>query len=117
MRYKVSYIFNLIIFTLVLLSTIMMFIGFNFMGNNLTLSATKIETFKYFTVDSNILMGITSLIFACYEYLVMKNKRESIPISLHVIKLISTVCVMLTFLVTLFYLTPKFSNPLVLYKK
>ena len=105
-KLKVSFVLNIIIFILVLIATIFMLTGFKFMGEDLALTATKIEAFKFFTVDSNILMGITALIFAISEYKIINQKEKKISSKLYVLKLISTVGVTLTFIVTTFYLAP-----------
>lgn len=103
---KISFVLNIIIFVLVVFATISMLVGFKFMGEELVLTATKMEAFKFFTVDSNILMGITSLIFAILEYRIITKKEKKISSKLYTLKLVSTVGVMLTFLVTTCYLAP-----------
>ena len=40
------------------------------------LNTKGLENLKYFTVDSNILVGIFSLILSYYEYLYLKYKKE-----------------------------------------
>ncbi len=104
-KLKISFYLNIFIFILVLIATIIMLTGFQFMGEDLVLTATKIEAFKFFTVDSNVLMGITAIIFALYEHKYIKNK-EKIPTFMYVLKLVSTTAVVLTFLTTTFYLAP-----------
>lgn len=101
MNRKSSLICNIIIVIMVVFACILMFFGINFMGSSLTLSSKKIEMFKYFTVDSNILMGLVSLIFS--YYLISKKK---IPKWLYSLKLLGTVGVTLTFLTVVFYLGP-----------
>ena len=76
------------------------------MSDDLVLEVTKIGAFKFFTVDSNILVGITSLIMAILEYQIINNKRKKVFDKLYVMKYISVVGVTLTFLVTTFYLAP-----------
>ena len=116
-KIKISYILNIIISILVLLSLLIMLTGFKFMGNDLVLTATKIEAFKFFTVDSNILIGIISLIMGIYEYKVIRGKKENMPDYIYTLKLIGTISVMLTFLVTTLYLAPSIKNGYyVLYK-
>ena len=60
MKIKISMLFNLIIICLTIIGTYCMLSGLEFMGHEESLSATKIEMFKFYTVDSNILMGIVS---------------------------------------------------------
>ncbi len=104
-KIKVSIILNIIIFVLVIMSTIFMFTGFEFMGHNIPLQDTKLSVFKYFTVDSNILVGISSLLLLIYEILFIK-KGKSIPRELFIFKYLGTTSVLLTFLVTTFFLAP-----------
>ena len=108
-NYKISFILNITIFILTLFATIAMIKGFQFLGKSQILTANRIEIFKYFTVDSNILAGITSLVFAIYDYLLIKNKNKVIPKEIYILKHISTVSVMVTFLVTLLFLLPAYS--------
>jgi len=105
-KLKISFIINIIIFILSLLGTIFMLTGFHFMSDDVILEVTKLEAFKFFTVDSNVLMGLISLLFAFYEYQIIKNKVKIIPKEIYVMKLIFTVSVMLTFFITTFYLAP-----------
>ena len=105
-KYKISLILNIIIVLLVTLGTVFMITGFRFMSNDLILSVSSIEAFKFFTVDSNLLIGIASLIFIYYDCLVISKKKKEIPKYVYIFKHIATVGVILTFLVTAFYLAP-----------
>ena len=79
---KKSLVYNIIIFLLVLLGTIFMFTGYQFMTNTRLLDSSGFEAFKYYTVDSNILVGISSLIMVIYEMslslpsIVLSNKLK-----------------------------------------
>lgn len=103
---KASFILNIIIFVLVTMATIFMLTGFHFMSDDLVLEVSKIEMFKFFTVDSNVLVGIVSLILAYQEYQIIKSKRKFVSDKLYIMKFISTIGVMLTFLITALYLAP-----------
>ena len=70
-RIKVSLIINSIIVILTIIGCIFMFTGFTFMPAEKLLEVSNIEMFKFYTVDSNILMGIVALIYAIYEYLLL----------------------------------------------
>ncbi len=106
-KIKVSIILNLIIFLLALIATIIMFTGFKFMyGPEPVLETTKLGMFKFFTVDSNIFMGIISLIFSIYEIKLLKGNIKFIPVNLYILKLISTVGVSLTLFVVFVYFVP-----------
>ena len=63
----ISLIFNVTIVFLVIIISIFMFTGFKFMPDETLLELSNIEMFKFYTVDSNILMGIISLRFIIYE--------------------------------------------------
>lgn len=103
---KISIILNLLVFIFTLLGVIIMFTGFKFMhGVEPILETTKLGMFKFFTVDSNIFIGIVSLIFLIYEIRKLKYKKE-IPTSLYVLKLTATSSVSLTLLVVFFYFVP-----------
>lgn len=101
MKIKYSLISNIIIVLMVVMATIMMFTGFSFMGKSMVLSSSKLSMFKYFTVDSNFLMGMISCIFVYYLV-----KKKDIPKWLYSLKLLGTVGVALTFFTVVFYLAP-----------
>ena len=53
-----------------------MFTGFKFMyGYEPILETTKIGMLKFFTVQSNLFMGIVSLLFAIKEVKLLKEKK------------------------------------------
>lgn len=105
-KYKLSLIFNIIIFILVIIGIIFMTCGIKIMGEDIVLSNSSIEAFKYFTVDSNLFMGIVAIIFAYYDYLIITKKKKEIPTSLYAFKHLATTSVLLTFAVTVCYLAP-----------
>ena len=107
---KVSLILNIIIVILVILGTIFMITNFQFMMNSKILTNEGWLAFKYYTVDSNILIGISSLILVIYELLLIKHKLKKIPNYVYIFKMIATTSVTLTMLITLFYLAPYFGN-------
>lgn len=107
-KVKISLIMNIIITILAVLGTIFMFTGFKFMPSDDLLQINSIEMFKFFTVDSNILMGIVSLILAIYEIRLLKKNIKEIPKPVYILKAIGTAGIGLTFLVTLVFLTPQY---------
>ena len=111
---KKSLVYNIIIFLLVLIGTIFMFTGYQFMTNTRLLDSNGFEAFKYYTVDSNILVGISSFIMIIYEILFLKKKTKEIPKYVYVLKYIGVVGVMLTFIVTAFYLSPMYGKDFIL---
>lgn len=66
------------------------------------LTGSKFKGLKYFTVQSNIFIGISS--FISLYYLIFKKDRY--PTWVVVLKLIATTCLTLTFLTVLGYLAP-----------
>ena len=80
--------------------------GFQFMSHQKMLESTGLENFKYFTVDSNILVGISSFCYFVF-YLIQKKVSKWIV----VFRYLGTVSVLLTMLVTACFLAPfsKFS--------
>ena len=107
-RVKLSLIFNLLIFVFTIFSCYAMFTGLNFMSGEekYLLSSASISMFKYFTVDSNILIGLASLIFAIEDIKVLRNSSESISKEIYLFKLAATSAVTLTFVVVFTYLVP-----------
>ena len=101
-----SIVLNVAIFGLVIMSTVFMLTGYRFMGDDLVLSANKVQAFKYFTVDSNLLMGAIAALFAVFEILLLVGKRENLPTWLYIVKHMGTVGVVLTFLTTACFLAP-----------
>ena len=69
-------------------------------------SKTSFANFiKFFTVQSNIFMGITAIAYAVNEILLLK-KGTRINKVLFVLKYVATVCVAITFFTVLFFLAP-----------
>lgn len=64
------------------------------------------KLFRYFTVLSNVFMGVISAIFAVYAVGMLAGIREAIPLWLNVLKLSATGCVVLTMLTTALFLGP-----------
>ena len=99
---KKSLILNILITLLTIFASIIMFTGIKIThGAEPLLEISKIEMFKFFTVDSNIFIGIISLLFAIKEI-----KNEEITKNMYRLKLMSTTAVTLTFIVVFIYLGP-----------
>ena len=111
-KIKISMILNCLIVILVIFSIIAMMTGFEFTGPNTLLSDTHVNVFKFFTVDSNILAGLSCLLLFVAEYINIKKKKNISKI-VSVLKFMGTVSVMLTLIVTLFFLAPSSSARLV----
>ena len=96
-----SILFNIFIVLLSFLGVVFMICGIQFMKQQLVLESHGWENFKYFTVDSNVFAGLTSLI-----YLFFVCRKKEVPHWVHVLKYMSCVGVLLTFFVTAFFLAP-----------
>ena len=97
----ISFILNIIAFLMVLTGTIIMFtIGSGALADN------SLSVFKYFTFQSNLFMGIVALIYAIYQFLILKNKKDKLPHVLLVFNHIGVTAVGLTFLIVILFLAP-----------
>ena len=103
-KIKISLVLNIIIVVFTIIACIIMFTGFKFMEGDLILETTKIGMFKFFTVDSNILMGIVAFIFSIQEIKLLKGKISEISLKTYILKLMGTVSVALTFFTVFCYL-------------
>ena len=102
---KISLVLNIIIVIFTILASFIMFSGFKFMhGSEPILESTKIGMFKFFTVDSNLFMGIVALLFAIKEIKLLKGKTTDISVKMYTLKLMSTTGVGLTFFIVFGYL-------------
>lgn len=105
-KIKIAFILNIIIVLMTIASFIMMFTGFKFMhGPETTIASSTVGRFRFFTIDSNLLMGIAALLFAIQQWKVLKGKKRRIDIRFYVYKLMATCSVGLTFIIVFFYLS------------
>lgn len=103
---KKAMILNLCIFILEVFATGWMMSGITSSGNAGTLTAARLAMFKYFTVDSNVIMGVIALIVAIEQYMILKGKKTEVSTCGYVLALLGTVGLTLTMLVTIFFLAP-----------
>lgn len=104
---KISMIINIVISLFSIVASCIMFTGFKFMnGYEPVLESAKIGMLRFFTVESNIFMGIVALIFAINEIKLLKGKIKDISTKIYILKLMSTTAVGLTFFVVFAYLGP-----------
>lgn len=85
----------------VLASTLMM----AFKGQG-TLASKGVEMFKYYTVDSNILMGIVALIKIYFDIEITLGKIQKVPLWTHLLYFVGVVALSVTFLTVVFFLAP-----------
>ncbi len=109
---KKAYFLNLCIVCLEILSVGWMFSGLRIpgTGSGAALSASRFAILRYFTVDSNILMGIVALIMLLDLRRIIRGELDALPRRDYVLALMGTVGVTLTMLVTVFYLAPTIDN-------
>ena len=104
---KISYIFNIFIVIFVLFALIVMFGRIDFM--HLPNPVNELHWYgmmKYYTTDSNILVGLASLFMLIEEKNILKDKRKTLSPNIYLFKFTSTVSVSITFLVVFLYLGP-----------
>lgn len=97
-----SFLSNLLIVFLTAYSVARFFVASG-EGN---MQVTGAACFRYFTVDSNILAAVASLLLLPCELRRIRGKSDAVPLSLSVFKLAGTVAVTITFTVVLVFLGP-----------
>ena len=107
-RIKISLILNILIVIMVTVFSIFMFTGIKFMPTELLLESNGIEMLKFYTVDSNILLGIVSFVMALSEIKAIKNKKYKIPEFVYILKYIGVSGIAVTFIITLLFLAPMY---------
>ena len=104
---KISLCLNTLITLMTLFATITMFIGFRYMHYyDIVLDVKGLGVLKFFTVQSNIFMGLIAFIFSIKEIEVIRGKNKDISLIYYILKLIGTVSVGLTFFIVFTYLGP-----------
>ena len=102
---KIAYILNCLIFLFCFISFMVMFTSYKFTFiEEPMLETTKIGAFRFFTVDSNLLMGIMAFLLAYKERQMLLGKIKEIPSKYYILKFIATVGVSLTMIVVFAYL-------------
>ena len=99
-RMLISFIINLLISILTINAIIMSIMGFKFMyGYEPYTELIGVPIFSYYTVQSNVFMGIVSFVFAKREFQIFRGRKEEIPLVYYIFKMVATVAVSLTFFV------------------
>lgn len=96
---------NLLIFALVCLGTVMMVAGF---GEGASLTASGAKALRYFTVQSNLFVGLVALLYALALIRMLRTRASAVPGWLQALMLVATAAVMLTFLVVTCFFVPVF---------
>ena len=103
---KVSLILNSVIVILFLFGMITSLAGWQWMGIDGNLTPETHNFLWFFTVDSNILLAVASLILVVLETLIFLGKTKVIPHWVYVFKYVATCATTLTLLTVIFYLSP-----------
>ena len=100
MEKKTALILNSIITILTIFASIIMFTGIKIThGAEPVLETTRLGMFKFYTVDSNMLMGLTALLFT-----ILQITKKEITKNMYRLNLMATTSVGLTFLIVFTYL-------------
>ena len=103
---KKSYIANLIsngVITVLFIVSLIVLFFVPLPNGSALINESRWTTFKYFTIDSNVLMGIASIISLVVLIIYKGNKY---PVWLSILKITSVTAVFITFLVTFTMLGP-----------
>lgn len=95
-------IMNIFIICTMIYSMIVFFTGTG--DGNMAVHGTR--CFMFFTIDSNLLMAISSIVSIVCLVKKLKDKSYTFPVGATVFNLVATVGVTITFLVVLFFLGP-----------
>ena len=81
-------------------------VGYYFVPGLPAYGLTGTTCFRYFTTDSNVLLGITCLIMLVFNIRNLIHPEKSIPRAVYLIKLVGTVSTTVTMLTVVFFLGP-----------
>lgn len=95
----------LVLNIIVVTATAAITVSYYFYSNN-PLVETGIDSYKFFTTDSNILAAVSALVLIPYEIQILCGKREKLPHFAVAFKYVGMVSVMLTFLTVITLLLP-----------
>lgn len=98
---------DILIVLMVIVSLIILFVV-GFPSGESPMALSDISALKYYTIDSNILMGVSCLISLIYRLV----KKKPIPLWILIIKFVFVTAVMVTCLTTLCYLLPYMQDPM-----
>lgn len=99
-KMKISFCINILISILTINAIIMAIMGFKFMyGYEPYPELIGVPIYSYYTVQSNVFMGIVSFVFANREYQILRGRKKEIPLTYYIFKMVATVAVSLTFFV------------------
>ena len=106
-RQKTALVLNCVIVAFTIFATICVVLGFKFMQDISILSEKNFKSFRYFTIQSNLLAALVALIYIIFKCIPAGKSCEKLPAWLYLLKLASTTAVAFTMFITVFYLAPK----------
>lgn len=106
-KYKISCGLNILMAAAVLHALISMMMG---RGAGGALTNTGFRVFKYFTIDSNVLLMLAAAAYALADIRVICGRTKDVSEAMYIVKLVATVSVSVTMLVTVFFLAPLFAG-------
>ena len=109
-RQKTALVLNCVIVAFTIFATICVILGFKFMQDISILSEKNFKSFRYFTIQSNLLAAIVALIYIIFKCSPAGKNCEKIPAWLYLVKLAATTAVAFTMFITVFYLAPTSSK-------
>ncbi len=104
MRNRIMQIIDLILNISIVVLAMISFLYYQLPSSNKYYIGLSI--LRYFTMDSNILVALSSLVIIPYNIINIKKKSLYLPPLLSLLKYVGTVSVMLTFLTVIIFLGP-----------
>ena len=109
-RQKTALVLNCVIVAFTIFATICVVLGFKFMQDISILSEKNFKSFRYFTIQSNLLAALVALVYIIFKCIPAGKSCEKLPAWLYLLKLASTTAVAFTMFITVFYLAPTSSK-------
>ena len=108
-KIKAALVMNIIIFAV----TLGIVISY-FFGNTSAYRQNGLESFRFFTTDSNILSMLASLVVSIHEIQILRGKNARIPHGVMLFKFVAAVPFMVTFCAVMVFLGPIYGYPFLL---
>ena len=109
-RQKTALVLNCLIVAFTIFATICVILGFKFMQDISILSEKNFKSFRYFTIQSNLLAALVALIYIIFKCSPAGKNCEKLPSWLYLLKLAASTAVAFTMFITVFYLAPTSKN-------
>ncbi len=109
-RQKTALVLNCLIVAFTIFATICVILGFKFMQDISILSEKNFKSFRYFTIQSNLLAAVVAIIYIIFKCGPAGKNCEKLPTWLYLLKFAATAAVAFTMFITVFYLAPTSKN-------